>query len=817
LDGAPGRITALLGEGDTVLVRGPAGIGKSTLVHRALRSHRYVVGQSLDQLRDLPYHPLAHAFGRPFEGQSNDVAADVAATLGDDTLVIEDAHWSDHGTLEVVGQLAGRISLVVTSRESLAIEHGGGVTTVDVPPLSPAAATQLARKLHPSLDLDSRSRLVELAGGNPLLLEQLVSGDAVSPTLRHAVRSRVAALPSLTVEQLATVALHGRPVPRDVLVDAGAGEVLHAGAALVREHADGVTLAHALLADAVVDLVDDDTKQAIHMRLARVCADADAARHLLAAGQYAAAADVAERAAVGAPPAVAAQLLALAVEARGPEAPVRLRLDAAAALLAVNQPVQADAIAAGVDHHAPAAHRAEAGWCRAQAAWLRRDETEAERHCDDALALVQGSGAPIETRLLIERVNQRVRVRLGDPSVIDDALDAWNAAVRAGVDRSKARSLVGLALSHNGRTGWAEHFEAAAALAREDGDVEQELTAMYWLVSAYGFYGPISSSIDLGRSMIAATEQHGLRRLHHHFLGAYLVQAFGTGIATDRDVSEARRLLAEDPLFRNRSQVDLALAIGLIDRADPAGAADVLAAGRRFTRNDEERSVLCVGQAELAWARGDRVLLRDALDELTACSRGFFGLNAFAESAAIHTLLHDDAPTQIPVFQTSLMPIVDVVHAERAGYESWRAGDGGAAVTAFAEAAATWSQRSFPRFAARCALAAGELARRHGDTDVARRHLCTAADMATRFQMAPTLAMTRAALSALERDHHRARLSPREVEVLELVAAGRTASQIAGALGVGESTVVTHVNSARTKLGARTRMQAATMITGRAP
>ena len=51
--------------------------------------------------------------------------------------------------------------------------------------------------------------------------------------------------------------------------------------------------------------------------------------------------------------------------------------------------------------------------------------------------------------------------------------------------------------------------------------------------------------------------------------------------------------------------------------------------------------------------------------------------------------------------------------------------------------------------------------------------------------------------------------------MLELVAAGHTAPQIAVTLGVGESTVVvTHVNSARTKLGARTRMQAASMIAG---
>ena len=125
--------------------------------------------------------------------------------------------------------------------------------------------------------------------------------------------------------------------------------------------------------------------------------------------------------------------------------------------------------------------------------------------------------------------------------------------------------------------------------------------------------------------MIEETERHGLRRLHHHFLGAYLVQIFGTGTATDEHVVLARRLLAEDPLFRNRAQVDLALAIGLVDRGDPAAAEQVLAVGRRFARNDEERSVLCVGRAELAWACGDRaradVGTRRAGDVLTRVLR----------------------------------------------------------------------------------------------------------------------------------------------------------------------------------------------------
>ena len=180
-------------------------------------------------------------------------------------------------------------------------------------------------------------------------------------------------------------------------------------------------------------------------------------------------------------------------------------------------------------------------------------------------------------------------------------------------------------------------------------------------------------------------------------------------------------------------------------------------------------------------------------------------MNVFAESAAIHTLLHAESPMEIPSFQTSLMPVVDVVHVERRGFESWRDGDADAAISAFADAAATWADRSFVRNAARCSLTAGELAGRAGDGQLARQHLSSATDLAGRWELAPVLTGAQRALGELERSRHRLQLSRREVEVLELVAAGRTATQIASELGVGESTVVTHINSARLKLGARTR------------
>ncbi len=53
-----------------------------------------------------------------------------------------------------------------------------------------------------------------------------------------------------------------------------------------------------------------------------------------------------------------------------------------------------------------------------------------------------------------------------------------------------------------------------------------------------------------------------------------------------------------------------------------------------------------------------------------------------------------------------------------------------------------------------------------------------------------------------------ARLSPRERQVLQLLATGRSNSEIAGELFLGLQTVKTHVTSILTKLGARDRTQA---------
>ena len=209
------------GQGRLVFVSGEAGVGKSALVRRFcddLGGLRILAGacDALFTPRPLaPVADIAAEAGGPLTdllargARPHEVSAALLEELsGPAVLVLEDLHWADEATLDLLRLLGRRVGgtrglVVATYRDDeLHSDHpllsvlGGlagerGVERVRLAPLSLAAVAELAEPTG----VDP-GELFRRTGGNPFFVtEALASGvSELPPTVRDAVLARAARL-----------------------------------------------------------------------------------------------------------------------------------------------------------------------------------------------------------------------------------------------------------------------------------------------------------------------------------------------------------------------------------------------------------------------------------------------------------------------------------------------------------------------------------------------------------------------------------------------------------------------------------------------
>lgn len=909
------------GTGRNLVVLGGAGMGKSRLVEEAPESDdvtRWAVGTCLPLSVDLPYLPIASAMCEVLgeEPASHPAVADAPPFVGVElarvvpalggpgpgdgnrlqlfealrwmllrvgaTLVVEDLHWSDLATLDLLEFLMTR-------------PHGSPVilTARPLPELSPRIRVWLDRMLRlPSTqrvlldplgpdavrtmlsdlgwvgeDAEARS-LVARSQGVPFFVIQLAAGGGTSGTdsLSELLLARCVGLDPATLDVLQVLCTAGRPVSDDEITAAcadragvslrrleGRGLIVRAGSVGGRQRFAPV---HALLAEAVcTDLTHPELK-VLHRRIAECFAaqpDVDAddvARHLAHAGERGL--EVSFR-------------VKAAASARRRSAP----REALAHLLRVLEIDPGAEVVTFLEAYGLARHAGDtATAARLSEEMLRRFEATASQ--EDRLRLWHAAGHHRVMRGAAGLDCLERAVSIGRDLPVSPAygfalydlarhlrrrgLHARSLALGAELE-SVARSCRDPALSAlvetelvchellTGRTAAAmDRLDRARALPEPGAG--QGLTAAAMTTWLLCVTGRLDDAVEHGTRIVDQREAAGLATA-------------STTLSIRSDVATA--------LLEKGRLADAVTALGDpivgVPDAESAATEDVRAAAliaagrpeaaRRYWRDKGElmdypslvsdtgplvlESLIASGELHEAARQGRRML-----DTLLACDEARFAgpaiilvrraLADLAESDADRAHARqesrelDEAIAAAPVdpFEERVFPCVSRACGLTDSAERRRV-EGDDTVPAWEEAADDWRDLGRPWREAYCALRAGQSAlARPGSRRLATPLLARAWSHAEghtplRTQIENLVRLARLSLPeavengvSTQSNERRSPLTPREQMVLELVAGGHTNAEIGRELYMSASTAGVHVSSILRKLGARTRVEAAT-------
>jgi DNA-binding CsgD family transcriptional regulator/tetratricopeptide (TPR) repeat protein len=817
------------GCGHVVLLRGEAGVGKTALIRELCvaraESARIVHGACEPLFTPRPLGPLieiAHELGgglvplvergaKPYEVVTALVQELDGATPA--VFVLDDLHWADEATLDVFRLLVRRVESVpvlivagyrddeVDVADPLRIVLGElatspSISRIKLVGLSQAAVAELAEPY--GVDADE---LYARTAGNPFfVVEALAAGsDAIPETVRDAVLARAARLSPAGRSLLEAVAV----VPPQaelwlleaIAADSATGldECLASG--MLRSDAAGISFRHELARLAVENSIASGRKRALHesalaalaepptgtLDVARLAHHAEAAGDADAVRRYAPAA-AARAEALGAHREAAAHY-ARVLRCGGGLAPAEraelLEQRSRACYLADDIDDAIEAVEEALELRRDLGQSLEEG---ESLCWLS-DILWCPGYADESAAAAGRALALLEP-LPPSRELARAYTKQGSVALSTRGLDL---ARQLGDVELEVRALEAIGAATFAKGG-REKLEQALALAHTTGLVEATGREYVNLVAgSVGTqqYGIVEEYLEPG---IEFCSDRGLE-LYRFYLLAYRSRV---QLAHGR-WDEAADTAAEVLRIRRASiqpRIIALIALGLVRarRGDP-GHRELLEEAWALAEPTNEPFRMgppAAARAEVAWLAGDRDGVVEATERVLELAVERRDRTALGELLLWRRRagISDDLP---------IAPI-EPYDAEVAG--DWRA------------AAAYWQNVGCPYAAALAVADSGEEPQlRHALADLQGLGAHPAAAIvAGRLRERGVRGLPRGPRRATRENP--AGLTPRQLEVLELVAEGMRDSEIAARLVLSERTVGHHVGAILRKLGVRNRSQA---------
>ncbi|MEV0644811.1 AAA family ATPase [Phytomonospora sp. NPDC050363] len=780
-------------------------------------------------------------------------------------VVFEDLHWADASTVElllfVVRNLGAPGVLVVATLRAEESAHlapllAGLSRVAGIRRVEPARFT-VAEVAEQLAGIDGRApdpaevaRLHERSEGIPLFVETLDRSSRRIPAgVREMLLSGLTDLPDRSRTVLRAASVIGVAVPHTVLADVtGLDESTLdtalrplADRALLVPDEHGYRFRHALIRSAVADGLLPGERVRLHAACARALAEnpgdhsAALAAHWHAAGDPAAALVWAWRAARS-----AGETHAHAEQLRLLERVLELwREDSPSLVDASRSDVLAEAVAVCLRAGEFARGIALAGQAlaalgpeaapEARAALLSRRgrlKYRADGHGrDDLLEAVRllPADRPGAARGHALAALAGTHLSEGEPTAaFPPAAEALHIGRATGDTRLIAVSLLntGICAALGAAPGpWAPALAEARALAETLGDGDLLTGACFYEARAHAESGAFALSATAAAHGLEAARRHGLDRSRGPMLAVFAVEAL---IALgDRD--EARRRLYDafavdpSPLYRG---VLLALR-GLLDLADGDPAAASAALADLAALDGGRPEVVLARRVELACriavATGDPDTAGPVLAEVLATTDPASVLRPWLFLPSVARVLAEAGESARRPWRdyAEATPVNGPLH--EAARALTLAGLTGAETARWDASAALWRALALPHGLAESLLGGAAAAAEEGDRDGAAQRIREAAEATAAFgdaeldrRVTELAARMRVALPGAPAPATGSfGLTPREQDVLALVAEGRSNRQIAAELFISVNTVSVHVSRMLPKLGAGSRTEAA--------